>query len=182
MFKTLSSPLASGGRLAAVFGTDPAAPRPIQQAVRFMYAGAAVSGISLILSVIFSFSFKSGLIAANQANLADHKVTMSQINSFANEEIVSQIVFGVIAVGLWIWMAKMNGNGRGWARIASTVFFGLFTIDTFITINSIKGGVSVTASWILSMALLLATWLIGIGAIALLWRPVSTAYFKSQAR
>jgi hypothetical protein len=181
MFKTLSSPLGSGGRLSAAFGTDPAAPRPIQQAVRFMYAGAAVSGISLLLSAIFSFSFKSGLVAANQANLADHKVTMSQINSFANQEIISQIVFGIIAVGLWLWMGKMNGNGRSWARISSTVFFALFTIDTFITINSIKGGVSVTASWLLSMALLLATWVVGAVVIALLWRPVSTAFFKSQA-
>jgi len=181
MFKTLS-PLPSGGRLSAVFGTDPAAPRPVQQAVRFMYAGAGVSAISLILSVIFSFSFKSGLISANAQNLRDHKVTMSQITTFANQEIVSQIVFGIIAVALWVWMAKMNGAGRGWARISSTVFFALFTIDTFITINSIKGGVSVTASWILSMALLLATWVIGVAAIALLWRPVSTAYFKSQAR
>jgi hypothetical protein len=181
MFKTLSSPLASGGRLSAAFGTNPDAPRPIQQAVRWMYAGAAVSGISLILSAIFSFSFKSGLVSANQQNLADHKVTMSQINSFANQEIISQIVFGVIAVVLWIWMAKMNGNGRGWARISSTVFFGLFTIDSFITINSIKGGVSVTASWILSMALLLATWVIGVAVIALIWRPVSTAFYKSQA-
>jgi hypothetical protein len=182
MFKTQSSPLASGGRLSAAFATDPAAPRPVQQAVRFMFAGAAVSAISLILSIIFSFSFKSGLISANQGNLADHKVTMSEINSFANEEIISQIVFGVVAVALWLWMAKMNGIGRSWARIASSVFFGLFTIDTLITVNSIKGDVSVTASWILSMALLLATWVIGIGAIALLWRPVSTAYFKSQSR
>jgi hypothetical protein len=181
MFKTHSSHIASGGVLSAAFSTDPAAPRPVQQAVRFMYAGAAVSGISLILSAIFSFSFKSGLVAANQGNLADHKVTMSQINSFANEEIISQIVFGVIAVVLWLWMAKMNGNGRSWARITSTVFFALFTIDAFITINSIKGGVSVTASWLLSIALLLATWVIGIAAIAFLWRPVSTAYFKSQA-
>jgi hypothetical protein len=180
MFKTLSSPLGSGGKLSAAFGTDPAAPRPIQQAVRFMYAGAAVSGISLLLSAIFSFSFKSGLVAANQANLADHKVTMSQINNFANEEIISQIVFGIIAIGLWLWMAKMNGNGRGWARIASTVIFALFTIETFITVNSIKGGVSVTASWLLSIALLLATWVVGGAVIALLWRPVSTAYFKSH--
>lgn len=182
MFKTFSTSLASGGKLSAAFGTDPAAPRPIQQAVRCMYAGAAVSTISLILSVIFSFSFKSGLISANAQNLKDHKVTMSQITSFANEEIISQIVFGVIAVALWIWMAKMNGAGRSWARISSTAFFALFTIDTFITINSIKGGVSVTASWLLSMALLLATWIIGVVTIALLWRPVSTAFFKAQVR
>jgi hypothetical protein len=180
MFKTLSSPLDSGGRLSGFFATNPEAPRPVLQAVRLMYAGAGVSLISLILSVAFSFSFKSGLISANKANLADHKVTMSEITSFANEEIISQIVFGIIAVALWVWMAKMNGAGRSWARISSTVFFALFTIDTFITVNSIKGSVSVTASWILSMALLLGTWVIGTAVIALLWRPVSTAYFKSE--
>jgi ABC-type transport system involved in cytochrome bd biosynthesis fused ATPase/permease subunit len=180
MFKTISSPLGSGGRLSGFLSTDPEAPRPMQQAVRWMFAGAGVSLISLILSIAFAFSFKSGLIAANQQNLQDHKLTMSQITSFANEEIISQIVFGIIAVGLWIWMAKMNGAGKSWARIASTVFFALFTIDTFITVSSIKGDVSVTASWILSMALLLGTWVIGMAVIALLWRPVSTAWFKSR--
>jgi len=41
-------------------------------------------------------------------------------------------VFGFIAgavalAGLWLWMAWKNKQGRPWARVVSTVFFGVFT-------------------------------------------------------
>jgi hypothetical protein len=181
MFKTFSTPLTSGGRLSAAFRTDPAAPPPIRTAVRVMYIGAAVSAISLILSVISSFSLKNDLISANQANLKDGKVTMSQINSLATAGIVYAIVIGLASIALWIWMGKMCEAGRGWARIASTVFFALWSFYSWVNINSLKGSVTVTGSLIVSLALLLGLWLIGAVAIYFLWRPVSTAYFKSRA-
>jgi hypothetical protein len=183
MFKTLSTPLASGGRLSAAFRTDPAAPNPIRQAVRLMYVGAAVSAISLILSVISSFSLKNDLISANAQNLKDHKVTMSQIDSLATAGIVYAIVVGLLSIGLWIWMGKMCEAGRSWARISSTVFFALWSFYTWVNLNSLKGtSVTVTASLLVSLALLLGIWVIGAVAIYYLWRPISTAYFKAQAK
>jgi hypothetical protein len=170
-----------GGKLAAVLRTDPSAPLPVKRAAQAMYVGAAVSAVSLLISVASSFSLKSELISANTANLADGKVTMSQINSVANAEIVSTIVVGIVAVALWIWMAKKNGNGRGWARISSTVFFGLWTIYAYINVSSLKGGVNVTAGFLISFGLMLATWAVGAVTIYHLWRPVSTVYFKEQA-
>ena len=32
-------------------------------------------------------------------------------------------------IALWLWMARANGQGRNWARILSTVLFGLGTLE-----------------------------------------------------
>lgn len=181
MFKSFSASLA-GGKLPASFRTDPGAPTPIRQAVRLMYAGAAVSVVSLILTVISSFSLKQNLIASNAQNLKDHKVTMGQISTFATASITYAIVIEIAAVALWIWMAKLNEAGRSWARITSTVFFAIWTFYAYSNVNSLKGGMFISVSLIVSLALLLALWGIGVATIALLWRPVSTAYFKARSQ
>jgi uncharacterized membrane protein (UPF0136 family) len=65
-------------------------------------------------------------------------------------------------------MARAVGRGRNWARITSTVLFVLATLE----LASSRGVVPV-----FSAAL---TWLIGLAAVWLLWRPVSRAFFKPQ--
>ena len=181
MFKSLTASLGSSGKLPAILRPDPGAPVPLRQAALWMYAGAGVNAISLILSVIVSFSLKNDLISANAQNLKNGKVTMTQINNLVTASIVYSIVVGLAAVALWIWMAKANAAGRGWARISATVFFALWSIYVWINVNALKGGMTVTVSLLISFGLLLAIWVIGVATIYLLWRPVSTAYFKAQA-
>ena len=43
--------------------------------------------------------------------------------------ITVTIVFGLVVIALWLWMARANGQGRNWARILSTVLFGLATLQ-----------------------------------------------------
>ena len=81
------------------------------------------------------------------------------------------VVVGIIGVGLWLWMARMNLKGRNWARITGTVFFGLNTLDLL--------GVFRSASAV-SAVFAIVTWLVGLGAVIMLWRRESTAYFKPQ--
>ena len=40
-----------------------------------------------------------------------------------------EIVLGLVAAALWLWMARANGHGRSWARILATVLFGLATLE-----------------------------------------------------
>ena len=35
----------------------------------------------------------------------------------------------MVPVALWLWMARACGRGRNWARIVSTVLFGVATLD-----------------------------------------------------
>jgi len=183
MFKSFTSsdkkPSARSGR-AQPEGQAP--PLPVRRAVRLMQAGAVASAVSLIFTVIGSFSLKSNMMSANAAKLKDHQITASQISNTATALIIYTIVIGLVSVGLWLWMARKNEEGRTWARITASVFFGLWSLYTYSVLGELHGGVTVTGTLIVSLILILALWLIGAVTIFQLWRPTSTAYFKSQPR
>src|ERR1700728_2446118 len=107
MFKSFTAsdkkPSARSGR-AQPEGQGP--PVPVRRAVRLMQAGAVGSAISLIFTVIGSFSLKSNMISANAQKLKDHQITTSQISNTATALIVYTIIVGLFSIGLWLWMAR----------------------------------------------------------------------------
>jgi hypothetical protein len=80
----------------------------------------------------------------------------------------------VITVGLWLWMARANRAGNNWARIVASVLFGLNTI--FLLLSFARPHASIGA------VLNLLIWLVGLGAIVLLWRRDSTGYIAAAQR
>jgi hypothetical protein len=82
--------------------------------------------------------------------------------------------FGLVVVSLWLWMARANGQGKNWARILSTVLFGLATLDLFGVLSQPK-----TA---LGFVFPVLTWLVGAGAVFLLWRKDSTDFFRPTGK
>jgi len=144
----------------------PPAPAPVLTAVKLMYAGAAVSTVSLIISLADVSGSKAAIRKARPSLSATQ---VNQLNTFI---ITLAIVSGLVGIGLWLWMARANGHGRSWARILSTVLFGLATLDLI--------GVFSEPKTALSLIFPVLTWLVGLGAIWLLWRPESTAFFKPQ--
>ena len=186
MFKSFTAsdkkqPAKPGRTGPADLAGPPAPPAPVHRAVRFMQAGAVVSTLSLIFTVIGSFSLKHNMMTANAQKLQDHQITASQISSTATGLIVYTIVIGLVSIGLWLWMARMNEAGRRWARITASVFFALWSLYTYSVIGELHGGVTVTATLIVSLILILALWVIGAATVFYLWRPASTAYFKAQS-
>lgn len=155
--------------------TELAPPPPVQWAVRLMYAGAGLSGVFLIFALIVTSNVKSALIKWNATLPKKQQYTLSQINNAATSYIVSTIIIGLIAIGLWLWMARLNNRGRNWARIAATVFFALWTYYTYESIGTTRG----SATFITATAMVLIIWLVGLAALFFLWRAESTAYFKS---
>jgi hypothetical protein len=155
-------PYPSGGK--PVESLRPAPPAPVLNAVKLMYAGAAVSLVSLVISL----TDVSGTKAAIRKARPDLTATqISQLNGFI---IGLAIVSGLVGVGLWLWMSWANKGGKNWARIFSTVLFGLATLDLF--------GVFSQPKTALGLIFPLLTWLIGLGVIVLLWRPDSSRFFK----
>ena len=59
------------------------------------------------------------------------RLTAAQVSQFnTRRHHVVAIVGGLVPWSrLWLWMARANGQGRNWARIMSTVLFGLATLD-----------------------------------------------------
>jgi hypothetical protein len=157
-------PYPSGGK--PVEPERPPAPAPVQNAVKLMYAGAAVSTVSLIISLA-NFSGTKAAIRKARPNL-----TATQVNQLNTFIITLAVVSGVIGIALWLWMARANGAGKNWARILSTVLFGLATLDLL--------GVISQPATALARVFPVLTWLIGLGAVILLWRKESTAFFKPQ--
>jgi hypothetical protein len=163
----------------------PPAPAPVLTAVKLMYAAAAVITMTLVISLGLIGDTKDALHAANPG------LTSAQVRDL-NTLITLALVCGLVMIALWLWMARANGQGRNWARILSTVLFGLATLELirpypgshlghFVLDGQVQPvihyGSAVTALALLVPAL---TWLAGLAAVWLLWRPVCGAFFKPQ--
>jgi len=143
----------------------PAPPRPVRTAVLLMYTGAALSAVSLIVTVL-SFHAIERVIRNASSTL-----TAQQVHNDAIVAVTIAVVESLIAIGLWLLMAWGNKNGQNWARITATVLFGLNTL--FLLLSFVRSTVSA------SLAFTLLLWLIGLGAIVMLWRRESTEYFAT---
>ena len=95
--------------------------------------------------------------------------------------VISAIVGGLLAVGLWIWMARMNGAGHKWARIVASALFAINTVDLLITISQASAITTVEANAGVSIAVNALVWLAGLGAIVLLWRGESSQYMTAAS-
>ena len=144
----------------------PAPPTPVLQAVKLMYAGAIVSAVSLIITLVTVGSLKTAI------HNADPTLSASKLHSAEVAAVAVAIIFGLIGIGLWLWMAYANKAGKNWARITATVFFGL---DTLSVLTSFR-----QAEPVLSRLISILIWLIGLGAIVLLYQRESSAYFSAS--
>ena len=115
--------LIRGGLRMRLFPSVPRSARTVRAAVRLMCAGAAVSTASLIIGLAVIAD-----IRACHAVLG-HRLTAAQVSQVNTLFITLTIVFDLIPVALWLWMARANGQGRTWARSLSTVLFGLATLE-----------------------------------------------------
>jgi hypothetical protein len=71
-------------------------------------------------------------------------------------------------------MARKNQEGRGWARITSSVLFLLWSLWSWITLGTTVRAVLPLVIMVVTLAL----WAIGAVALFLIWRPDATAYYK----
>jgi hypothetical protein len=180
-------PYSSSGQLTEP--PRPPAPAPVLTAVKLMYAGAAISIVTVITELALIPAIKAALRTANPS------LTAAQVRP-VNVLLTLEIVLGLVAATLWLWMARANGHGRNWARILSSVLFGLATLeDISVARPNYKGGYlahftvgghgysvihSVFGATVFGVIVPVLTWLIGLAAVWLLWRPASSAFFKPQ--
>jgi hypothetical protein len=144
----------------------PPAPQSIQNAVKLMYAGAALSAISLIVGLATVGQLKSAI------KKADPSFTASQVHSAETVGVATVVIFGLIGIGLWVWMARANGAGKSWARVVASVLFGISTLELLLS------GVRANSTFDLIFEGLV--WLIGLGAIVFLYRRDSSEYYAAS--
>jgi hypothetical protein len=139
-----------------------AVPAPVQAAVKLMWGGAAATAVQLI----FALFFVGDIRAYHLTVLGDH-LTTAQLSHWRPLIATLAIAFGLAVIALWLWLARAAGQGRNWARILSTVLAGLATLE----LTGGHGAAQVFIAWL--------TWLTGLAAVWLLWRPAATTFFKA---
>ena len=153
----------------------PPAPAPVLTAVKLMYAGATVNAVGLIIGLALIIV---NIKAAARGRFLGHSLTAPQMRPLV---ITWWILFSLVAIALWLWMARANGQGRNWAPILSTVLFGLATLDVrHPQPPGSPAGFGATVLYYGGTALVVAAWLVGAAVVWLLWRPASRTFFKPQ--
>src|SRR5690348_14470048 len=145
-----------------------AAPQSVLRAVRVMYVGLAASLLGILVDMTTLSATRSEIIKQNP------KFTTAQVNSAEHLEIGLFIAGGLIGAALWLWMAQSCRAGKGWARVVSTVFFG---IDTLSVIAGVAG--ASTGGGGLARIYAVLVWVIGLVAIVFLWQRSSSDYFRA---
>lgn len=142
-------------------------PRSIVNAVRFMYVGAGLQTLGIILSLATIGNLRS------EIHSKFPNYTSTQIHNAEVVGVVSVVIVGVIGICLWLWMARASATGHRYGRIVATVLFALYTLDILLSLAR--------AQAVTSLIFGLLTWLVGLGATWFLWRKDSSAYFGAAS-
>lgn len=155
-----------GGAQSPEQQASASAPQSVLRAVKVMYVGLAASLIGIIVDMTTLSSTRSAILKRNPS------YTATQLNNAEHLQIGLFIAGGLIGAALWLWMAQSCRAGKGWARVVSTVFFGIDTVSVLVGVAGVQGGG-------LSRIYGILVWVIGLIAIILLWQRSSSDYFRA---
>ena len=159
-------------RLTGRVPDDSEVPGPVRKAVRFMLGGGALTAVTGIFLLIATIADKNALTNSSGKKLSSGEFTSN---------LVGTVITYLILVVIWVLMARMNRSGYNWARILASVFCAISTYDAYSLVNSLKGGTTITVAGIVYIVLTLALWVVGVIAIALIWRSESSAYYRARS-
>lgn len=143
-------------------------PVSLRRAVRLMLAGAAVTAVWGVYVAVLTAVGPHFMIGPS-----GKKITIS--GAQLTTSVIFMLVVTLILTAVWVLMARMTQQGRKWTRSTSTALFLLWSYMTFLSIGGVAGGAAV----VVEVVILAVIWVIGVSAVFLLWRPESSAYFKS---
>ena len=143
----------------------PGPPRSIVNAVRLMYTGAALAVINGIVGIATLPALKRMIEQRRPA------LSPSSVNALSGFLVAMLIAGAVIGGGLWFWMAWANKRGHSWARILSTVFFGIYTINVMTGFAQ--------ASIAANRTIGVVEWVVGLAAVVFLWQRQSSNYYAA---
>ncbi|KAF0846357.1 hypothetical protein [Nocardia caishijiensis] len=146
-----------------------AVPENIRMAFVVMLVGAAVA----FLAGAYALT-DIDTVRANMLDSSGGAFRGSSLDVLVYATVGATVVGALVNVGLWIWMAFSCRAGKNWARITSTVFFGINVLSTLYAVVALVADLGVTAG---AAAFNVAGFVIGLGAIVLLWHPGSAPFF-----
>ncbi|HET6954376.1 MAG TPA: hypothetical protein VFI47_28685 [Acidimicrobiales bacterium] len=146
-----------------------AQPRSIAAAMKLMWVGAGLTALGTGLTLLQSDTVRE------QIEEDEPGLSQTELDDVVAGFLIVVVVTGLVVVGLWLWMAWANGQGRSWARNVAT---GLGVANVLFTLLNVASGRSTALSSGLAV--------VGIGLAVvilwLLWQPGSSAYYRSRGR
>jgi hypothetical protein len=139
-------------------------PRTVRNAARLMYLGAALEVPALIIAVVTRSTFKPAILQAHP------DYTAAQLHSAEIARTVPLVIAAPIVAALWLWMAWVNRRGLAWARIVSAVLFGIASVDVVVAFARSSNATA--------LAIGVVGWLVGLGAIVLLFSKESGPFYR----
>lgn len=153
----------------------PEPPQSVLTAVRLMYAGAVLSLLSFITTMVTMGGLREE-IERNASAGSGGQLSDTQVDAIVTFTLGLAVIAGLIGAGLWFWMARANLKGRNWARILATVFFGLNTLGVVSTFTQDAGQQAI------GLAFSVVIWLVGLGAVIFMWRPDNAPFYQPAPR
>lgn len=135
-------------------------PQSVARAVGLMYAGAVLTVLTAV--VIILVAPRVGVW---------HTGISSPIVESHTRQVVKAVYAGAVQSSAWLWMARKNKSGRAWARVLSTIFFGLCCIATLLDLRT--GAIEIRA-------LNVVVFLVGLAATIQLWHPESGPFYRGE--
>ena len=150
---------------------EPEQPPSLRYAVYLMYVGAGVALLGTVTALSLDGKIKTDIFNRERTNSRDvgAPFNVAQLHRIANASFVILAVAGLICVLLWLWMAWANNRASGWARIVASVFFAVMTVEAAISRSEAPVP-------LVTVAFIVLQWVVGLGAVVLLWRRETTAY------
>jgi hypothetical protein len=142
------------------------APSTVVNAVRLMFANAALS----VLGIIVLLATKDALRKAVRDN--NTSASDTRINDLVNAAITVGIVVAVVLIVLYVLLALQVRKGKNWARIVTWVFAGLGVLGNLSNLAQ-PGSTLTKVTAVIGLV-------IDIGIIVLLASSKSHPYFRKQ--
>jgi hypothetical protein len=152
----------------------PARPRTVTYAVWLMYAGAALSVVNGLVDALMAHSLVTTMFTQFESQLPPGQPRPQIPTDLLTRVFAAGVIItGVLYALLWLWMAWKNNSGRSWARVLSTVFFGLFSMSVLSSAARVSSG---------TLGILVAglvTFAVGLAVIILIWQPEASRYYAA---
>ncbi|MGH3354037.1 MAG: hypothetical protein ACRDPS_25470 [Nocardioides sp.] len=162
-------------------------PRSLTYAVYGMWLGAVLSAVGVVL-ILVGYDvdgMRETMLTEFEGDprLEDSGLDPeSFIDAFIPVIQGALVVFGLVTLGLWIWMALVNGKGRNWARIVATVFgaFSIFSgLSSLANIPTAMSADTGAVMFLQSVVLGILQLVLAIAILVLLWVQPTNAYVNA---
>ncbi len=146
-------------------------PGTVEAAVGLMYLGAAVTAVGALVVLAAWYETEDAL----QLDIDDGVYGLGLgADGVMRVAVPAGVVYLLVLLAMWVWMARTNGRGAKWARVAATTLGALAV--ALHTGGLVEDGTTADdAAW-------LALGLHAAAIVVLLWLPRSSRYYDAVSR